>query len=64
MPTPQGEDAGLLGHLLSTAGQIARDLGLAEGYRVVINTGSEGGQSVDHLHLLLLGGRSLSWPPG
>lgn len=59
-----GEDAGLLGHLLATASKLAVDLGLAEGYRVVINTGKDGGQSVDHLHLHLLGGRSLSWPPG
>lgn len=59
-----GDDAELLGHLLATTTQIARDLGLAEGYRVVINTGKDGGQSVDHLHLHLLGGRSLNWPPG
>jgi histidine triad (HIT) family protein len=59
-----GDDAELLGHLLATTTKIARDLGLAEGYRVVINTGKDGGQSVDHLHLHLLGGRSLSWPPG
>jgi Diadenosine tetraphosphate (Ap4A) hydrolase and other HIT family hydrolases len=59
-----GEDADLLGHLLATTTQIARDLGLDAGYRVVINTGKDGGQSVDHLHLHLLGGRSLSWPPG
>lgn len=59
-----GDDAELLGHLLATTTKIARDLGLAEGYRVVINTGRDGGQSVDHLHLHLLGGRSLSWPPG
>jgi histidine triad (HIT) family protein len=57
-------NASMLGHLLATTSQIARDLGLAEGYRVVINTGRDGGQSVDHLHLHLLGGRSLSWPPG
>jgi histidine triad (HIT) family protein len=59
-----GDDTELLGHLLATTTQIARDLGLAEGYRVVINTGKDGGQSVDHLHLHLLGGRSLNWPPG
>jgi histidine triad (HIT) family protein len=62
--TATAEDASLLGHLLATTSQIARELGLAEGYRVVINTGRDGGQSVDHLHLHLLGGRSLSWPPG
>lgn len=59
-----GEDASMLGHLLATASKLAVDLGLTEGYRVVINTGKDGGQSVDHLHLHLLGGRSLSWPPG
>ena len=54
----------LLGHLLQTAAQIARDKGLAKGYRVVINTGEDGGQTVDHLHLHLLGGRHMTWPPG
>jgi histidine triad (HIT) family protein len=58
------EDTDLLGHLLATTTNLARTLGLDAGYRVVINTGKEGGQSVDHLHLHLLGGRSLSWPPG
>lgn len=54
----------LLGHLLSAATDIAREKGLANGYRVVINTGPDGGQSVDHLHLHVLGGRHLTWPPG
>jgi histidine triad (HIT) family protein len=54
----------LLGHLLWVAAQIARAKGLAKGYRAVINTGEEGGQTVDHLHVHLLGGRSLTWPPG
>jgi histidine triad (HIT) family protein len=45
--------------------EVARELGLGEtGYRFVINTGEEGGQSVDHLHLHVLGGRQMSWPPG
>lgn len=57
-------DASLLGHLMLVAAQIARDKGLAKGYRVVANTGADGGQSVDHLHYHLLGGRSLTWPPG
>ena len=57
-------DPGLLGHLLQTAAQLARDLGLTAGYRVVINTGSDGGQTVAHLHVHLLGGRRLRWPPG
>lgn len=58
------EHPALLGHLLWIAAEIARQKGLAKGYRVVINTGEEGGQSVDHLHVHLLGGRPLTWPPG
>ncbi len=59
------EDQRLLGHLLLKVAEIARDQGLeADGYRVVANIGRNGGQSVDHLHFHLLGGRSLSWPPG
>jgi histidine triad (HIT) family protein len=58
-------DAALLGHLLLVARTVARQLGLdASGYRVVINTGADGGQSVEHLHLHVLGGRALAWPPG
>lgn len=57
-------DRDLLGHLLNTAAQIARDKGLGKGYRVVINTGEDGGQTVEHLHLHLLGGRPHAWPPG
>jgi len=57
-------DCALLGHLLWAAARIARDKGLARGYRVVINTGPDGGQTVDHLHIHLLGGRPLTWPPG
>jgi histidine triad (HIT) family protein len=60
----QESDAALAGHLLLTARKIAADLGLANGYRIVINCGPDGGQSVDHLHLHLLAGRSLGWPPG
>jgi histidine triad (HIT) family protein len=54
----------LLGHLILVAAEIARNNGLVNGYRVVVNTGEDGGQSVDHLHLHLLGGRALNWPPG
>jgi histidine triad (HIT) family protein len=54
----------LLGHLLFIAAQIARDKGLNGGYRLVINNGPDGGQTVDHLHVHLLGGRALAWPPG
>lgn len=58
-------DAGLLGHLLLTAGRVARDLGLADdGFRVVINHGPNGGETVPHLHVHVLGGRKLQWPPG
>jgi histidine triad (HIT) family protein len=58
-------DVGILGHLLYTAAKVANQLGIAEsGYRVVINTGAGAGQSVEYLHLHLLGGRSMAWPPG
>jgi histidine triad (HIT) family protein len=58
------EDAPLLGQLMGAAAEIAKSKQLGNGYRVVINTGPEGGQTVDHLHLHLLGGRSMTWPPG
>lgn len=58
------EDKALLGHLMLIAAEIARKEELAKGYRLVVNTGADGGQTVFHLHLHLLGGRSLSWPPG
>jgi histidine triad (HIT) family protein len=54
----------LLGHLLLVAQEVAAREGLETGYRVVINRGVDGGQTVDHLHVHLLGGRVLSWPPG
>lgn len=57
-------DAALLGHLLNVVRRVATELKLEQGYRVVINCGADGGQSVDHLHLHLLAGRALSWPPG
>jgi len=57
-------DAPLLGHLLVVAARLAAQLGLTGGYRTVINCGRDGGQSVDHLHVHVLGGRSLMWPPG
>lgn len=60
-------DAGkraLLGHLLGSAAEIARQNDLDKGYRVVVNNGENGGQTVDHLHLHLLGGRAMHWPPG
>jgi histidine triad (HIT) family protein len=58
-------DVDLLGHLLLVARRVAEQEGIAgTGYRVVTNSGDHGGQSVDHLHLHVLGGRKLSWPPG
>ena len=57
-------DAGDHMHLLNAAKKIAEQEGLENGYRVVINQGKDGQQSVDHLHAHLLGGRKLSWPPG
>lgn len=59
------EDEALLGKLMLRAGQIASSQGLAAGgFRYVVNIGSDGGQTVDHLHLHILGGRQMSWPPG
>jgi len=58
------DDAQSLGQLLHTAGEIARAQNLTNGYRLVINTGPDGGQTVDHLHVHLLGGRPMHWPPG
>ena len=60
----QPEDAPLLGHLLDTVRRLAKDFGLEKGYRVVINNGAEAGQSVFHLHVHLLAGRPMKWPPG
>jgi len=57
-------DEQLLGHLLIVARKIAEQLQLTNGYRTVINCGRDAGQSVNHLHVHLLGGRSLGWPPG
>ena len=58
-------DEALLGHLLLVAARVAREEGLAEsGYRTVINTGAGAGQSVFHIHVHLIGGRRLTWPPG
>ena len=54
----------VLGHLLWAAAEISRNNGLVNGYRIVVNTGDDGGQTVDHLHLHLLGGRAMTWPPG
>jgi len=58
------EQASILGHLQWAAAEIARSKGLGRGFRTVINTGEDGGQTVDHLHVHLLGGRAMTWPPG
>lgn len=58
------DDAGLIGHLTLVIRNLAVELQLTDGYRVVCNTGDDGGQTVDHLHFHLLGGRPLRWPPG
>ena len=61
----QASDQQVLGHLLLKAAQIAKELGVAQtGYRLVINNGPAAGESVPHLHLHILGGRELEWPPG
>lgn len=58
------DDAELVGHLFLVAKKLASDEGLGDGYRTVFNCGPAAGQSVDHIHLHLLGGRKMSWPPG
>lgn len=58
------EDEALLGRLLAAAGDIARQLGVGDAFRVAVNSGSGAGQSVFHLHLHVLGGRPFDWPPG
>ena len=68
-PIPRIAEAGpgdqaLLGHLLLKAAAVAKQLGLANGYRLVINNGPDGGETVPHLHCHILGGRHLGWPPG
>jgi histidine triad (HIT) family protein len=57
-------DQAVLGHLLLKAAEVARQLGLAQGFRLVVNNGPDGGETVPHLHCHLLGGRPLGWPPG
>lgn len=68
-PIPQissatDRDQALLGKLLLTAKRVAAEAGLEDGYRLVINNGAEGGQTVYHLHIHILGGRPMAWPPG
>lgn len=59
------DDEPLIGHLMATAAKVAKGLGLDDdGYRLVINNGKHGAQSVYHLHVHILGGRQMTWPPG
>jgi histidine triad (HIT) family protein len=60
----ESNDHALMGHLLLMVKKITEQLNINNGYRVVINTGEDGGQTVDHLHLHILAGRHLDWPPG
>lgn len=60
----QPDDAALLGHLLLTAASLAKSLHLENGFRVVVNNGNDGGETVPHMHVHVLGGRPLTWPPG
>ncbi|XP_013400295.1 histidine triad nucleotide-binding protein 1 [Lingula anatina] len=57
-------DKEMLGHLLLVAKQVAKELGLEKGFRLVVNDGAEGAQSVYHLHIHVMGGRQMGWPPG
>lgn len=58
------EDEPLIGHLFVVARKVAADAGLTNGYRTVFNNGEDANQTVDHIHLHVLGGRALGWPPG
>ena len=58
------EDHKVLGHLLLKAAEVAKNLGLVHGFRLVFNNGPEAGEAVPHLHVHILGGRAMSWPPG
>lgn len=58
------ENSAVVAHIFEVAAKLAKENNLTEGFRVVANTGRDGGQSVPHLHFHLLGGRSMKWPPG
>ena len=60
----EDEDESLMGHLMVVSRRVALDMGLDNGFRTIINSGADGGQSVDHLHVHVMGGRGLQWPPG
>jgi histidine triad (HIT) family protein len=64
LSTASDEDEMLLGHLLTVARKVAVNLELSKGYRLVINDGPDGAQSVYHLHIHVMGGRQMDWPPG
>jgi histidine triad (HIT) family protein len=58
------EDQALLGHMMVVAGKLANQLGVGDAFRLVVNNGAEAGQSVFHLHMHIIGGRKMTWPPG
>ena len=58
------ENSGIVAHIFEVAAKLAKELGLADGFRIVSNCGDSAGQSVKHLHFHLLGGRDFTWPPG
>ena len=60
----QPEDVALIGHLLLTAASVAKSLNVEDGFRVVVNNGKDGGETVPHMHVHVLGGRPMTWPPG
>jgi histidine triad (HIT) family protein len=64
LASTEPEDHRVLGHMMLKVRSIAEQEGLTNGYRVVTNIGADGGQTVNHLHFHIMGGRSLSWPPG
>jgi len=64
LSSANGADQALLGHLMLAAAKVARQLGVGDAFRLVVNNGAEAGQSVFHLHLHILAGRKLRWPPG
>lgn len=64
LSSADGADQALLGHLMLAAAKVARQLGAGDAFRLVVNNGAEAGQSVFHLHLHILAGRKLHWPPG
>jgi histidine triad (HIT) family protein len=64
LSSAKAEDQSLLGHMMLAAGEVARKLGVGDTFRLVVNNGADAGQTVFHLHLHILAGRKLKWPPG